>query len=73
VPLPVPDAPEVTVIQEALLCAVQGQPEMVVMLTMPLLPDAEKFWLVGLVVKVKKLSVNGVEIWLPQELETTTS
>ena len=43
VPLPVPDAPEVTVIQEALLCAVQSQLPVDVTLTMPVLPDAPMF------------------------------
>ena len=48
VPLPVPLAPEVTVIHPALLLAVQAQPLAVVTATVPF-PDPDKETLVGLI------------------------
>jgi hypothetical protein len=48
VPLPAPDAPDVMLIHAALLWAVQLQFPVDETLTMPLLPDAEKFCEVGL-------------------------
>ncbi len=38
VPLPVPFEPLVTVIQDALLAAVHGQPDCVVIFTLPVVP-----------------------------------
>jgi hypothetical protein len=54
VPLPVPLVPEVMVIHDALLAAVQVQlPDEAVTLTLPVPPDELNNWLVGLIVKVQ--------------------
>ena len=52
-PLPVPLAPEVTVMNEALLTAVQLQPALVVTLTLPVPPAAGWLALVGLIEKLQ--------------------
>jgi len=48
-PLPVPDAPDVIVMNAALLVAVQEQPAVVVTATVPELPDAATLFDVGLI------------------------
>ncbi len=50
VPLPLPLAPAVMVIQAALLVAAHAQPVAVVTLTLLVPPEAVKVWLVGLMV-----------------------
>jgi hypothetical protein len=47
VPLPVPEAPEVTVIQPAVLTAVHAQLAVVVTATLPDPPGSENDWLGG--------------------------
>jgi hypothetical protein len=47
VPLPLPLEPELTVIHEALLVAVQLQPAPAVTVTLADPPDEENDWLVG--------------------------
>jgi len=49
VPLPLPEVPEVTVIQLALLVAAQLQPLWVFTFVEPLPPEAGKLWLVGVI------------------------
>ena len=73
VPLPVPLAPALMVIHGTLLVAVHGQLPEDATLTIPLLPEAEKFCEVGLRLKVWTASVTAFEVSLPQELETTKS
>jgi hypothetical protein len=51
--LPVPLAPEVTVIQVALLTAVQAHPAAAVTATVPLVPAATTDWLTGEIVFVQ--------------------
>jgi hypothetical protein len=53
VPLPLPDAPLVTVIQAALLVAVQAQPLVVVTATVELSPAAGEFRLTGAIENVQ--------------------
>ena len=52
VPLPLPVAPEVIVIKDELLTAVHAQLPVDVTLTIPVLPEAPKFWLDGLRLKL---------------------
>jgi hypothetical protein len=52
-PLPLPDAPLVTVIHAALLVAVQAQPLVVVTATVELSPAAGEFQLVGAMANVQ--------------------
>ena len=73
VPFPVPVAPELTVMKFELLTAVHGQVPVAATLTIPVLPDAPKFWLVGFKLKLWMLSVAGNEMSVPQALETRTS
>jgi hypothetical protein len=73
VPLPVPEDPEVILIHEALLVAIQPQLPVEVTLTVLLLPEAEKFCDVGLMLKEWMPSVAGLEVALPQAFEMTTS
>src|SRR5262247_3302248 len=73
VPLPVPDEPEVTVMKDALLTAVQPQFPVGAMLTMPGLPEAEKFCEVGVRLKLWMPTIIGSEILAPQAFETITS
>ena len=47
VPLPLPDAPELTVSQDALLVAVQGHAVVAVTVTLKLPPAEVADWLVG--------------------------
>src|SRR5687767_5573866 len=53
VPLPTPDAPEVTVIQSASLTAVQGQPWSVLTATLKAPPAAPTLWFAGASVQVQ--------------------
>jgi hypothetical protein len=76
VPLPLPLAPELTVMNGELLTAVHvddGQLPVKATLTMPVLPEAPKFWLDGLMPKLYTPSVAGIENSPPHELETKTS
>jgi hypothetical protein len=58
-PLPLPEEPEVIVIHEALLCAVQGQPkEFVFTASVPVLPPAAILRVDGDIVKVRTTSVK---------------
>jgi len=63
VPLPLPLAPEVTVIQAALLAAVHAQPVAVVTLTEPEPPLAVKVWLAGLMVNEQPELWVTVKVW----------
>jgi len=62
-PAPLPLAPAVMVIQESLLVAVHAQPVAVVTLTLPVPLEAEKFWLVGLIVNEQPELCVTVNVW----------
>ena len=63
VPAPLPLAPEVTVMNPALLTAVQLHPVAVVTARLPLPPAAEKFWLVGLMAN-EQAAPSWVTVWI---------
>jgi len=62
-PEPLPLAPEVMVIQAALLAAVHAQPVAVVTLTVPDPPLAVKVWVAGLMVNEQPAACVTVKVW----------
>jgi len=59
--------------KDELLTAAQAQLPVEVTLTIPVLPEAEKFCDVGFMLKDWTVTTTGFETPLPQELVTTTS
>src|SRR5205809_7905297 len=73
-PLPVPEAPDVMVIHETLLCAAHEQLLLVALTaSVPVVPAGPMCSVAGKTVNESTVSRNGAEISAPQEFETMKS